>query len=38
VGGVERFCEIELNSDEKAMCDHSVKSVRELVEITKQFS
>jgi malate dehydrogenase len=36
-GGVEKIVEIELNADEKAMFDHSVKSVKELVEITKQF-
>jgi malate dehydrogenase len=36
-GGVEKIVEIELNSEEKAMFDHSVKSVKELVEITKQF-
>jgi malate dehydrogenase len=36
-GGVEKIVEIELNTDEKAMFDHSVKSVKELVEITKQF-
>ena len=36
-GGVEKIVEIELNADEKAMFDHSVKSVQELVGITKQF-
>ena len=36
-GGVEKIVEIELNADEKAMFDHSVKSVKELVEITRQF-
>ncbi len=36
-GGVEKIVEIELNAEEKAMFDHSVKSVKELVEITKQF-
>jgi len=36
-GGVEKIVEIELNADEKMMFDHSVKSVKELVEITKQF-
>jgi malate dehydrogenase len=36
-GGVETIVEIELNADEKAMFDHSVKSVKELVEITQQF-
>ncbi len=36
-GGVEKIVEIELNAEEQAMFDHSVKSVKELVEITKQF-
>ena len=36
-GGVEKIVEIALNADEKAMFDHSVKSVKELVEITQQF-
>ncbi|MDQ5909832.1 MAG: malate dehydrogenase [Pseudomonadota bacterium] len=36
-GGVEKIVEIELNEDEQTMFDHSVKSVKELVEITKQF-
>ncbi len=36
-GGVETIVEIGLNADEKAMFDHSVKSVQELVGITKQF-
>jgi len=36
-GGVEKIVEIELNAEEKAMFDHSVKSVKELVEVTKQF-
>jgi malate dehydrogenase len=36
-GGVEKIVEIEMNTEEKAMFDHSVKSVKELVEITKQF-
>jgi malate dehydrogenase len=36
-GGVEKIVEIELNADEQMMFDHSVKSVKELVEITKQF-
>ncbi len=36
-GGVERIVEIELNAEEQAMFDHSVKSVKELVEITRQF-
>ncbi len=37
-GGVEKIVEIELNADEKAMFDHSVKSVKELVDITKQLA
>ena len=36
-GGVEKIVEIELNAEEQAMFDHSVKSVKELVEITRQF-
>ncbi|ACV34623.1 malate dehydrogenase, NAD-dependent [Candidatus Accumulibacter phosphatis] len=36
-GGVERIVEIELDAEEQAMFDHSVKSVKELVEITRQF-
>lgn len=36
-GGVEKVVEIEMNTEEKAMFDHSVKSVKELVEITRQF-
>ncbi len=36
-GGVEKIVEIELNTEEQAMFDHSVKSVKELVEITRQF-
>ncbi len=35
--GVEKIVEIELNSEEKAMFDHSVSAVKELVEVTKQF-
>jgi len=35
-GGVERVVEIELNADEKAMFDHSVNAVKELVEVTKR--
>ncbi len=35
-GGVERIVEIEMNDDEKAMFEHSVKSVKELVEITEK--
>ncbi len=34
-GGVERVVEIELNSDEKAMFDHSVNAVRTLVDVAK---
>ncbi len=34
-GGVERIVEIELNSDEKAMFDHSVGAVRTLVDVAK---
>jgi malate dehydrogenase len=34
-GGVERIVEIELNAAEKAMFDHSVNSVKELVQVTK---
>lgn len=30
--GVERIVEIQLNSEEQAMFDHSVNTVRELVE------
>ena len=36
-GGVEKIVEIEMNTEEKAMFDHSVKSVKELVEVTRQF-
>lgn len=35
-GGVEKVVEIELNAEEKTMFDHSVKSVQELVGITKK--
>jgi malate dehydrogenase len=35
-GGVEKVIEIELNADEKAMFDHSVNSVKELVSITQK--
>ncbi len=35
-GGVERIIEIELNADEKAMFDHSVNSVKELVSIASK--
>jgi malate dehydrogenase len=34
-GGVERVVEIELNSDEKAMFDHSVGAVRTLIDVAK---
>ncbi len=34
-GGVEKVVEIDLNADEKAMFDHSVNSVRGLIDITK---
>ena len=34
-GGVERVVEITLNADERAMFDHSVGAVKELVGITK---
>ena len=37
-GGVERIIEIELNKDEKAMFDHSVKAVRALAEVVAQVS
>lgn len=35
-GGVERIVEIELNADERAMFDHSVAAVKELVGVTQQ--
>ncbi len=35
-GGVEKVVEIELTAEEKAMFDHSVNSVKELVEVTKR--
>ncbi len=35
-GGVERIVEIQLNADERAMFDHSVAAVKELVGVTKQ--
>jgi malate dehydrogenase len=34
-GGIEKIVEIELNADEKAMLDHSIKSVETLVGIAK---
>ena len=34
-GGIEKIVEIELNADEKAMLDHSIKSVKTLVEVAK---
>src|SRR5512144_286991 len=34
-GGVEKIVEIELNADEKAMLDHSINSVKTLVEVAK---
>jgi malate dehydrogenase len=34
-GGIEKIVEIELSSEEKAMFDHSVDSVKTLVEIAK---
>ena len=36
--GVERIIEIELNKDEKAMFDHSIKAVRALAEVVAQVS
>jgi malate dehydrogenase len=35
-GGVEKIIEIDFTADEKAMFDHSVNSVKELVEATKK--
>ena len=35
-GGVEKVVEVEFNADEKAMFDHSVGAVRELVAVTKK--
>lgn len=35
-GGVEKIVEIDLNAEEKAMFDHSVRAVRELMEVTRQ--
>ncbi|NDC55857.1 MAG: malate dehydrogenase, partial [Alphaproteobacteria bacterium] len=32
-GGVEKIIEMQLNAEEKAMVDHSVKAVRELVAV-----
>ena len=34
-GGIEKIIEIELNPDEKAMLDHSIKSVETLVGVAK---
>ena len=34
-GGIEKIIEIELNADEKAMLDHSIKSVETLVGVAK---
>jgi malate dehydrogenase len=34
--GVEKIIEIELNADEKAMFDHSVKAVQTLVDVVKK--
>ncbi len=34
-GGVERVIEMQLNAEEKAMFDASVKAVRDLMEVTK---
>jgi len=34
-GGVEKVIEIELNEDEKKMLDHSINSVKTLVEVAK---
>ncbi|MCB9948289.1 MAG: malate dehydrogenase, partial [Rhodospirillaceae bacterium] len=34
-GGVEKVVEINMNADEKAMFDHSVNSVKELVAVTE---
>jgi malate dehydrogenase len=34
-GGVEKVVEIELNAEEKAMFDHSVNSVKTLVDVAK---
>ena len=35
-GGIEKVVEIEMNADEKAMFDHSVNSVKELVDVTNR--
>ena len=35
-GGVEKVVEVEFNADEKAMFDHSVGAVKELVAVTKK--
>lgn len=34
-GGIEKIIEIELNAEEKAMLDHSIKSVETLVGVAK---
>ncbi|MFO1113192.1 MAG: malate dehydrogenase [Rhodospirillales bacterium] len=34
-GGIEKIVEIELNADEKKMLDHSISSVKTLVEVAK---
>ncbi|MFO1118658.1 MAG: malate dehydrogenase [Rhodospirillales bacterium] len=34
-GGIEKIVEIELNADEKKMLDHSINSVKTLVEVAK---
>jgi malate dehydrogenase len=34
-GGIEKVIEIELNADEKKMLDHSINSVKTLVEVAK---
>ncbi|MFO1204313.1 MAG: hypothetical protein U1E63_00900 [Burkholderiales bacterium] len=35
-GGVKKVVEIELNAEERAIFDHSVNAVKELVEVTKR--
>ena len=35
-GRVEKIVEIELNAQERAMLDHSVNSVKELVAVTRR--
>jgi malate dehydrogenase len=34
-GGIEKIIEIELNPDEKKMLDHSINSVKTLVDVAK---